>query len=71
VGERLGTTDRWGCRDREGSERADERNGADRPSPRGSEGERERGRAGVGADRRGPPVRHRGRGGAGARGGWA
>jgi hypothetical protein len=44
VGERLGTTDRWGCRDREGSERADERNGADRPSPRGSEGERERAR---------------------------
>jgi hypothetical protein len=43
VGERLGTADRWGRRDREGSERAGERNGADRPGPRGSERERERG----------------------------
>jgi hypothetical protein len=48
--------------------RACERNGADKPSPRGSERERERGRA-VGVDRRDPPVRHRGHGGAGARAG--
>jgi hypothetical protein len=34
VGERLGTTDRWGRRDREGSEGTSERNGADRPGPR-------------------------------------
>jgi hypothetical protein len=40
VGGRLGTTDRWGRRDREGSEGAGERNDADRPSPRGSERER-------------------------------
>jgi hypothetical protein len=61
VGARLGTADRWGRRDKEGSERAGERNCADRPGPQGSERERgERGRAGVGADRRGPPVRHRG-----------
>jgi hypothetical protein len=45
VGERLGTDDRWGRRDREGSKRAGERNGADRPGPRGSE--RERGREGA------------------------
>jgi hypothetical protein len=45
VGERLGTADMWGQRDREGSERASERNGADRPHPRGSE--RERGREGA------------------------
>jgi hypothetical protein len=67
VGERLGMADRWGRRDREGSEHTGERNGVDRPGPRGSE--RERGgerRAGVGADRRGPPVRHRGRAGTGA-----
>jgi hypothetical protein len=69
VGERLGTADRWGRRDRERSERAGERNGTDRPGPRGSERERgERGRVGVGADRRGRPVRHRGRAGARA---WA
>jgi hypothetical protein len=37
VGERLGTSNRWGRRDREGSERAGEINGADRPSPRGRE----------------------------------
>jgi hypothetical protein len=42
VGERLGMTDRWGRRDREGSEGAGERNGVNRPGPRGSE--RERGR---------------------------
>jgi hypothetical protein len=62
MGERLGTPDRWGRWDREGSKRAGERNGADRPGPRGSERERgvERGRAGVGADRWGPPVRHQG-----------
>jgi hypothetical protein len=68
VGKRLGTADRWGRRDREGSKRAGERNGADRPGPRGSEREGERGRAGVGADRRGPPVRHRGHAGARAHG---
>jgi hypothetical protein len=68
VGERLGTAHRWGRRDKEGSERAGERNGTDSPGPRGSERERgERGRAGVGADRRGPPVRHRGHAGTGAR----
>jgi hypothetical protein len=74
VGERLGTADRWGRRDREGSERVGERNGADRPGPRGSERERGGGRgcAGVDADRRGPPLRHQGRAGAGARvRGWA
>jgi hypothetical protein len=61
----LGTTDRWGRRDRD-RERAGARegNGADRPSPRGSERERERGHAGVGADRRDPPVRRKGRAGA-------
>jgi hypothetical protein len=61
MGGRLGTTDRWGRRDRE---RAGTRegNGADRPGPWGSERERERerGRAGVGADRRDPPARRRG-----------
>jgi hypothetical protein len=66
MGERLGMTDRWGRRDREGSERVGERNGADMLGPWGSEREGERGRAGVDADRRGPPVRHRGRAGAGA-----
>jgi hypothetical protein len=45
MGERLGTADRWGRRDREGSERAGERNGAEKPGPRGSE--RERGREGA------------------------
>jgi hypothetical protein len=69
VGERFGTANRWGRRDRERSEGAGERNGADRPGPRGSEREGERGRAGVGVERRGPPIRHRGRTGAGARGG--
>jgi hypothetical protein len=64
VGERLGTTDRWGRRDRERA-CTGKRNGADRSAPQNSE--RERGRAGVGADRRGPPVRRRGRAGAGAR----
>jgi hypothetical protein len=44
VGERLGTADRWGRRDREGSERASERNGTDRLGPRGSEREGERAR---------------------------
>jgi hypothetical protein len=39
MGERLGTADRWGRRDREGSERAGERNGAEKPGPRGSERE--------------------------------
>jgi hypothetical protein len=69
VGERLETADRWGWRDREGSERAGERNGADRPGSRGREREGERGHAGVGADRRGSPVRHRGHAGAGAHAG--
>jgi hypothetical protein len=59
--ERLGTADRCGRRDREGTEHAGERNDTDRPGPRGSEREGDRGRAGVGANRRGPPVRHRGR----------
>jgi hypothetical protein len=69
VSERLGTADRWGRWDREGSERVGERNGADRPGPRvAREREGERGRAGVGADGQGPPVRHRGRAGASARG---
>jgi hypothetical protein len=45
VGERLRTTDMWGRRDREGSERGGERNCAGRPGPRGSE--RERGREGA------------------------
>jgi hypothetical protein len=40
MGGRLGTTDRWGWRDKEGSEGMGERNGADRPSPRDSEKER-------------------------------
>jgi hypothetical protein len=44
VGGRLGTVDRWDRRDREGSERASERNGADRPGPRAA---RERGREGA------------------------
>ena len=44
VGEMLGTTDRWGQQDREGSERAGERNDADRPSPWGSEREGKRAR---------------------------
>jgi hypothetical protein len=34
VGERLGMADRWGRRDREGSEGAGERNDADRPGER-------------------------------------
>jgi hypothetical protein len=67
VGERFGTADRWGQRDREGSDRVGERNDTNKPGPRGSK----RGRAGGGADRRGPPVRHQGRAGVGARGGWA
>jgi hypothetical protein len=46
VGERLGTADRWGRRDRERAG-ASERNSTDRPSPRGSERERERGREGA------------------------
>jgi hypothetical protein len=46
--------------------RACERNGADKPGPRGSERGREGAR--VGADRRDLPVRHRGRANAGARG---
>jgi hypothetical protein len=45
VGERLGTTDWWGRRDRERSEGAGERNDADRPGPWGIE--RERGREGA------------------------
>jgi hypothetical protein len=44
VGERLGMADRWGRRDREGSEGTGERNDVDRPGPWGSERERERGR---------------------------
>jgi hypothetical protein len=40
MGKRLGTADRWGRRDREGSERVGERNDADRPGPWGSERER-------------------------------
>ena len=43
MGERLGTTDRWGRGDREQNERVDERNNVDRPDPRG----RERGREGA------------------------
>jgi hypothetical protein len=43
MGERLGTTDRWGRRDREGNEHAGERNSTDRPSP----WDRERGREGA------------------------
>jgi hypothetical protein len=45
VGERLGTADRWGRRDREGSKREGERNDTDRSSPRGSK--RETGREGA------------------------
>jgi hypothetical protein len=57
VGERLGTADRWGRRDRE---RESGRGGGEERPHRAT---RERGsaRARVGADRRGPPVRHRGR----------
>jgi hypothetical protein len=59
VGERLGTVDRWGRRDRE-RERvgAGEKNGADSSAPQSSERERGSERARVGADRRGLPVRH-------------
>jgi hypothetical protein len=38
MGERLGTADRWGRRDRE-RVGAGEKNGADKPGPRGSETE--------------------------------
>jgi hypothetical protein len=73
VGERLGTTDRWGRRDRERERESGRggKNGADSSAPQSSEREREREgeRARVCADRRGPPVRHRGRAGAGARAG--
>jgi hypothetical protein len=41
VGKMLGTTDRWGQRDREGSKRAGDRNDADKPGPRAAR-ERER-----------------------------
>jgi hypothetical protein len=64
VGGRLGTTDRWGRRDRERErERGRERETAPTGLAHGAarERERERGRAGVGADRRDPPVRRRGR----------
>jgi hypothetical protein len=66
VGERLGTADRWGRRDREragegGRERCRQLGRAARE--RGSE------RARFGADRRGPPIRHREHAGAGARAG--
>jgi hypothetical protein len=58
VGERLGTANRWGRRDRErvGA-------GGERRRQLGPTEQRERGseRARVGADRRGPPVKHRGR----------
>jgi hypothetical protein len=62
VGERLGTTDRWGWRAREresGRTRGKQRR---QVGPRCSERERERGseRAQVCTDRQGPPVRHRG-----------
>jgi hypothetical protein len=40
VGERLGTADRWGRRDTEGSERTGERNDTDRPRQWGSEREK-------------------------------
>jgi hypothetical protein len=40
VSERLGTADRWGRRDTEGSEHAGERNGADKHGPQAA---RERG----------------------------
>jgi hypothetical protein len=78
VGERLGTTDRWGWRDRERErerERESGRGGKERrrqldPT---EQRERERGRecARFGADKRGPPVRHRRRAGTGAHAGWA
>jgi hypothetical protein len=65
MGERLGTTDRWGQQDREGNEHAGERNSTDRPGKR--DRERDRGGAQGCADRRDPPVRQRGRAGARAR----
>jgi hypothetical protein len=67
VGERLVTADRWGRRDKE-RVGAGEKNGADKPGPRGSEREGGEG-ALVGADRQGPPIRNRGRAGMGARAG--
>jgi hypothetical protein len=56
VGERLGTADRWGRRDRERVGAG----GKERRRQLGPTEQRERGteRARVGADRRGPPIRH-------------
>jgi hypothetical protein len=66
MGERLGTTDRWGRRGRERSGRTCERTA---PTSLAHRAARERGREGalVGADMRGPPVKHKGHAGAG----WA
>jgi hypothetical protein len=63
VGERLGTTNRWGRRDRE-RVGVGKKNGADSSAPQSNKRERGSECARVGADRRGPPVRHRGRAGA-------
>jgi hypothetical protein len=59
VGERLGTTDRWGRQDRERGNRCARRKQRRQVGPTE---QRERGgvSALVGADRRGLPVRHRG-----------
>jgi hypothetical protein len=63
VGERLGTADRWGRRDRERKWAWGGENGTDSSVPHSSE--RKRGSEGtrVGADRRGPPIKHQGRAG--------
>jgi hypothetical protein len=71
VGERLGTADRWGRRDRESGCGGWGENGADSSAPQSSERERGSERARVGVDRQGPPVKHRGRADAGARASWA
>jgi hypothetical protein len=59
-----GRADRWGQRDREREWRVCERNGADKPRPRGNEREKERGRAGwrrqVGPACQAPRARARG-----------
>jgi hypothetical protein len=67
VGERLGTANRWGRRDRE-RERERARGKRTAPTAQPHRAARERGseRARVGANRRGTPVRHRRQ--AGARG---
>jgi hypothetical protein len=67
VGERLGTADRWGRRDRERESGHGGKGTTPKDRPHRAARGRESERARVGVDRQGPLVRHRGHAGAGVR----